>query len=64
MFLLCAIYVKEASVTNLGIILSGKRNYQDLLINKDVNFYTLKGLLESLMTLFNINKGRYNKRCH
>lgn len=45
---------------NLGIILSGKRNYQDLLINKDVNFYTLKGLLESLMTLFNINKGRYN----
>lgn len=45
---------------NLGIILSGKRNYQDLLINKDVSFYTLKGLLESLMTLFNINKGRYN----
>ncbi len=54
------IQTKEDNGISLGIVLSGKRQIQGLLKQSDVNFYTLKGLIESIMSLFNISKGRYN----
>lgn len=45
---------------NLAICLTGKMFKQGLLKTDDVNFYTLKGLLEGIMSLLGITKGRYN----
>lgn len=52
------LYVKSGKVKNLGIILSGHASIQDLMRVQDYSFYHLKGIIEALLEMHNIQPNR------
>ena len=54
------IYSKNYTKSHLGIVLSGSEHYQGLLNKIKYDFYYLKGMVESIMRMFGIEKNRYS----
>ena len=53
------VYTTKSTHENLGIILVGKNSLQGLLKEEDYDFYSIKGIVESIFELLGIEKSRY-----
>ena len=54
------IYSKNYTKSHLSFVLSGSEHYQGLLNKIKYDFYYLKGMVESIMKMFGIEKNRYS----
>ena len=54
------IYAKNYTKSHLSFVLSGYDHYQGLLKKIKYDFYYLKGMVESIMKMFGIDKNRYS----
>ena len=54
------IYSKNYIKSHLSFVLSGSEHYQGLLNKIKYDFYYLKGMVESIMKMFGIEKNRYS----